>query len=96
MVYWLTRTATSSARIYWEMRQAGRDTVPQAPITVPTGIANYPAEVTKMPRAWVEHRYNVTHWVDLPKGGHFAAMEVPDLFVQDVRDFFRSVRKGTS
>jgi pimeloyl-ACP methyl ester carboxylesterase len=92
MVYWITRTATSSARIYWEMRQAGRDAIPQSRITVPTGIANYPAEVTKMPRAWVEHRYNVTHWVDQPRGGHFAAMEVPDLFVQDVREFFRSVR----
>ena len=92
MVYWITRTATSSTRIYWEMRQAGRAAVPQAPIEVPTGIANYPAEVTKMPRAWVEHRYNVTHWVDQPKGGHFAAMEVPDLFVQDVREFFKSVR----
>jgi microsomal epoxide hydrolase len=92
MVYWITRTATSSARIYWEMRQAGREAVPQSRVEVPTGIASYPAEVTKMPRAWVEHRYNVTHWVDQPKGGHFAAMEVPDLFVQDVREFFRTVR----
>ena len=97
MLYWITRTATSSARIYWEMRQAGRDAIPQAPITVPTGIANYPAEVTKMPRAWVEHRYNVTHWVDQPKGGHFAAMEVPDLFAQDVKAFFGSLRgRGTT
>jgi epoxide hydrolase len=92
MVYWITRTAASSTRIYWEMRQAGRAAVPQARIEVPTGIANYPGEVTKMARAWVEHRYNVTHWVEQPKGGHFAAMEVPDLFVQDVREFFRSVR----
>ena len=92
MVYWITRTATSAARIYWEMRQAGRDAVPQARIEVPTGIACYPAEVTRMPRAWVEQRYNVTHWVEQPRGGHFAAMEVPDLFVQDVREFFRTVR----
>ena len=92
MVYWITRTATSSARIYWEMRQAGRDALPQHRIEVPTGIANYPAEVTKPPRAWVERRYNVTHWVDQPRGGHFAAMEVPDLFVPDVREFFRTVR----
>jgi len=92
MVYWITRTATSSARIYWEMRQAGRDAVPHARIEVPTGIACYPAEVTRMPRAWVEQRYNVTHWAEQPRGGHFAAMEVPDLFVQDVREFFRTVR----
>jgi hypothetical protein len=45
-----------------------------------------------MPRPWVEHRYRVTHWVDQPRGGHFAAMEVPDLFVDDVRSFFRTVR----
>ncbi|HSO97131.1 MAG TPA: epoxide hydrolase [Acidimicrobiia bacterium] len=87
-LYWVTRTATSSTRLYWEMRRAGRDALPQARVEVPTGIANYPAELTRMPRAWVEHRYNVTHWVDQPRGGHFAAMQVPDLFVDDLRSFF--------
>jgi epoxide hydrolase len=91
-LYWATRTATSSARLYYEMRQAGRAAIPQAYVTVPTGVANYPAEVTRMPRRWVEHRYNVTHWIDQPRGGHFAAMEVPELFVDDVRAFFRSLR----
>jgi microsomal epoxide hydrolase len=90
--YWVTGTAASSTRIYWEMRRAGRAAIPQARVDVPTGIANYPAEVTKVPRAWVEHRYNVTHWVDQPRGGHFAAMEAPDLFVPDVSAFFRTVR----
>jgi epoxide hydrolase len=92
MAYWVTGTATSAARIYWEMRQAGAAAVPQAPITVPTGIANFPAEVTQTPRAWVERRYNVTHWTNPARGGHFAAMEVPDLFADDVRTFFRTVR----
>jgi len=92
MVYWATRTATSSARLYYEMRRAGRAAIPQAYVSVPTGVANYPAEVTRMPRRWVEHRYNITHWVDQPRGGHFAAMEVPQLFVDDVRAFFRTVR----
>jgi microsomal epoxide hydrolase len=87
-LYWVTGTATSSTRLYWEMRRAGRDALPQARIEVPTGIANYPAELTRMPRAWVEHRYHVTHWVDQPRGGHFAAMQVPDLFVEDLRSFF--------
>ena len=91
-VYWFTATATSSARLYFEMRRAGAAAVPQAPITVPTGVANYPGEVTKVPRAWAERRYNITHWVDMPRGGHFAAMEVPELFVDDVRAFFRTVR----
>jgi len=91
-LYWLTRTATSSARIYWEMHRAGKDAIPQEYITVPTGVATFPAEITRMPRAWVERRYHVTHWSEPERGGHFAAMEVPDLFVDDVRTFFRSVR----
>jgi epoxide hydrolase len=91
-LYWVTRTATSSARLYYETRQAGVAAIPQAPITVPTAIANYPGEITKIPRAWAERRYNVTHWVDQPRGGHFAAMEVPELFAADVATFFDTVR----
>jgi pimeloyl-ACP methyl ester carboxylesterase len=91
-MYWVTGTATSSCRIYWEMRQAGKAAIPQGFITVPTGVANFPAEITKMPRRWVEGRYDVVHWTEPPRGGHFAAMEVPDLFVDDVRQFFRLVR----
>jgi microsomal epoxide hydrolase len=91
-LYWVTATATSSARLYYEMRRAGATALPQAPIQVPTGIANYPAEVTKVRREWAERRYNITYWTDLPRGGHFAAMEVPDLFADDVRRFFRTVR----
>ena len=85
MVYWVTGTAASSCRIYWEMRQAGGKAVPQAPVTVPTGIARYPGEVTKFPRAWIERRYNVTYWSEPARGGHFAAMEAPTEFVDDVR-----------
>ena len=91
-VYWFTRTGTSSARLYYEMRRAGRAALPQGRVDVATGIANYPGEITRTPRRWVEHRYRVTHWVDQPRGGHFAAMEVPDLFVDDLRSFFRTVR----
>jgi len=92
MVYWVTRTATSSARLYWEMRQAGRSAIPHRPVTVPTGVANFPAEIGRSERAWAEHRYNIVHWTHPARGGHFAAMEVPDLFVEDVRAFFRSIR----
>jgi microsomal epoxide hydrolase len=90
-LYWVTATATSSARLYYEMRQAGRAAVPAAPITVPTGIAQYPGEITRPPRDWAERRYHITHWAELPRGGHFAAMEVPDLFTADVRQFFGTV-----
>jgi microsomal epoxide hydrolase len=91
MVYWVTRTATSSTRLYYETRRAGRDTLAQQ-VEVPTGIASYPGEITHLPRAWIEARYPVTYWNELPRGGHFAAMEVPDLYVDDVRAFFRTVR----
>jgi microsomal epoxide hydrolase len=90
-LYWVTGTGASSCRIYWEMRQVGKAALPQEFVRVPTGIANFPAEITKMPRAWVEARYDVVHWTEPPRGGHFAAMEVPDLFVDDVRTFYRGL-----
>jgi microsomal epoxide hydrolase len=92
MLYWVTGTATSSTRLYYEMRQAGPAALPRSYIEVPTGIARYAAEITRVPRRWVEHRYHVTRWAEIDRGGHFAAMEVPDLFVDDVRQFFRAVR----
>ena len=90
--YWVTGTATSSARLYYEMREAGRSALPAAYVGVPTGIANYPGEITRTPRSQVEHRYNVVHWAEPERGGHFAAMEVPDIFTDDVRTFFRDRR----
>lgn len=56
------------------------------------GHARYPAEIIKTPRSWAEEFYNVVRWSELPEGGHFAAMEVPDLFVDEVRSFFREIR----
>ena len=90
MTYWVTGTITSSARLYWELMHAQQG-APEY-VAVPTGIARYPKEIFCFPRSWVERRFNVTHWAELPRGGHFAAMEQPDLFVDDVRNFFRSVR----
>lgn len=90
--YWVTTTATSAARLYYEMRQAGGAAMPRQYLAVPTGVANYRGEITKTPRAWAERRFNITHWSEIERGGHFAAMQVPDLFVPDVRDFFRSLR----
>jgi epoxide hydrolase len=93
MLYWVSETITSSARLYWESRQSGLwDTAPDF-VPVPTGVARYPEEkVLRFPRSWVERQYNVTHWGVLPRGGHFAAMEQPALFVDDLRTFFRTVR----
>lgn len=90
--YWATVCATSSCRLYYESRQAGAAGLPTGFVGVPTGVANFPAEVTKVPRSWVESSYRLVHWTHPRRGGHFAAMEVPDLFVDDVRTFFRTVR----
>lgn len=90
MLYWVTQTITSSTRLYWE-RQHSRAEQPQY-VSVPTGVARYPKEILKFPRPWVERCYNVTHWADMPRGGHFAAMEQPELFADDVRKFFATVR----
>ncbi len=92
MMYWATQTITSSARLYWENKRAGSGEQAPAFVKVPTGVARYPKEVLRFPRAWVERRYNVTYWADMPRGGHFAAMEQPDLFVEDLRTFFRTIR----
>jgi pimeloyl-ACP methyl ester carboxylesterase len=94
MLYWVTQTITSSARLYWESRHSGIwDEVPQY-VAAPTGVARYPKEeILRFPRAWVERHYNVTHWAVMSRGGHFAAMEQPELFVEDLRSFFRTVRQ---
>jgi pimeloyl-ACP methyl ester carboxylesterase len=83
--YWVTETSASAARLYWEHKNAK-----DAPeyVAVPTGVARYPKEVLRFPRPWVERRYNVTRWAEMPRGGHFAAMEQPELFAEDVRAFF--------
>jgi pimeloyl-ACP methyl ester carboxylesterase len=92
MVYWVNRAGASSARLYWERRQAPETMVPQRRVTVPTGVANYPGELVRSLRPHAERYFNVVHWTELPRGGHFPAMEVPDLFVEDVRAFFRPLR----
>jgi pimeloyl-ACP methyl ester carboxylesterase len=92
MLYWVTGTSASAARLYWEHQHPGADAQAPAYVAVPTGVARYPKEVVRFPRSWVERAYNVTHWADMPRGGHFAAMEQPELFVDDVRGFFRTYR----
>jgi epoxide hydrolase len=89
MIYWVTGTATSSARIYYENRVA---TPVQGRVTVPTACALFPKEISTPPRRWVEARYNLVRWTEMPRGGHFAALEQPELLVDDVRAFFRGLR----
>jgi len=91
MLYWVTQTIPSSLRLYWEHMHGESSRVP-AYVAVPTGVARYPKEMLRYPRSWVERHYNVTHWAVMPRGGHFAAMEQPTLFVEDLRNFFRTVQ----
>jgi microsomal epoxide hydrolase len=87
-VYWATNTANSSFRIYLETMRAGLfQPVPQR-IEVPTACAIFPKETVKVPRSWAEHAWDLRHWTEMPRGGHFPALEVPDLLVPDVRRFF--------
>ena len=91
-LYWVTGTIHSSTRLYYEVRKSGRVGFTQGRVEVPTGAAVFPKEIYKTPRAWAEKHYHVTHWTELPRGGHFAAMEEPELLAEDVRSFFRTVR----
>ena len=88
MLYWLTGTAGSSARTYYENMHAG--SWGMAPSPTPTGVAVFAQDVAI--RRYAEQGNNVTHWSEFDRGGHFAAMEAPDLLVGDVRAFFRQLR----
>src|SRR5205807_9761334 len=89
MLYWLTGTANSSARLYHEAAPSwGR--VEKS--TTPTGVAVFPGDIGRPVRRFAEMNNNIVHWSEFDRGGHFAAMEAPDLLVGDVRTFFRSLR----
>ena len=88
MIYWLTGTGASSAHIYYEDMHAG--TWHDAPSGVPTGVAVFANDVAI--RRYAEYANKIVHWSDFDRGGHFAAMEVPDLLVGDVQTFFRQLR----
>ena len=89
-IYWVTETATSAARYYYEGRHGGSSPEPER-IEVPTACAAYPGEFRFTPRRWLEARYNLVRFTMMPSGGHFAAAEEPELFVDDLRAFFRDL-----
>lgn len=90
-LYWFTGSITSSARIYYENRNfPARE--PLGFVTVPTAGAVFPAEIYITPRLWAETQYNIVRWTLMPRGGHFAAMEEPELLLEDVREFFATLR----
>jgi pimeloyl-ACP methyl ester carboxylesterase len=90
--YWVTATAASAARFYsetaTELAESGLPTV-----RVPTGCAAFPGDIVMPSRRWAARAYpNIVHWTDMPRGGHFSALEVPALLTDDLRLFFRSRR----
>ncbi|MGY4177671.1 pimeloyl-ACP methyl ester carboxylesterase [Bradyrhizobium sp. USDA 4518] len=89
-LYWLTKTAVSSARLYWENKLAFF--APKG-VKIPVAVSVFPDEIYAAPRSWAERAFpNLIHYNRLEKGGHFAAWEQPKLFVQEVRDSFRTLR----
>ncbi len=91
-IYWVTQTITSSMRLYWESRYAGHFGPADSFVNTPSAFAIFPKELTRLPRSWVEQYYNVRRWTEMPRGGHFAALEEPGLLVDDIRAFFRELR----
>lgn len=92
MLYWANANIASSVRLYYETAKAGRSGPPDSYVDTPTGCAIFPHELTRLPRSWAENSFNVTRWTEMPRGGHFAAMEEPELLVEDIRVFFRDLR----
>jgi pimeloyl-ACP methyl ester carboxylesterase len=90
-LYWLTATGASSARLYWESLEdfmtAG------GPVGVPTGVTLFPKEIVRISRRWAENRFSdLRYWNEVDRGGHFASFEQPEIFVDELRTFFRQFR----
>ena len=85
-IYWFTATIHSSMRLYHEAARAGRAAAGRVP--VPMGHARFPGDAFKTPRRWAEELYDVRRWTELPRGGHFPALEAPDLLLAELRAFF--------
>ena len=96
MLYWLPGTGASSARLYWESSKQVNEWIAgptDDTVAVPTGCSIFPKELQRPSRRWAAKRFlDIRHWNELDRGGHFAAFEQPELFVDEVRSFFRPVR----
>lgn len=92
MIYWVTETINSSVRLYYEIAHSAGPHMGHRS-DVPAGVAIFAKELTLPPREWGERTLNVQRWTQMPRGGHFAAMEEPELLVEDMRAFFRPLRR---
>ena len=92
MIYWLSRSIYPSMRFYWAHRQAPPAAVRAERIDVPTGIALFPKEVMRPPRSAVARKYDLRRWTEPARGGHFPALEAPDVLIDELRAFFGDLR----
>jgi pimeloyl-ACP methyl ester carboxylesterase len=92
MIYWVTQTPASSARLYFESRQKPLSLSRSNRVELPVAVAVFPKEIAMPPRALAERGLNIARWTVMPKGGHFAAMEQPELLANDLREFFCPLR----
>ena len=89
MIYWVTNTIGSSANMYYENMNS---LPPMRPIDVPTGLALFPSDILLPPKEWAKRNLHITHLTTRASGGHFTAMEEPELLAEEIRTFFRSYR----
>lgn len=93
MIYWITETANSAARSYYERAHDTRNIKPEDKINVPTGVALTMEAAQRAPREWVQRRYaDIRRWTEFPSGGHFLAAENPEMLAAEIREFFRQFR----
>jgi epoxide hydrolase len=90
-LYWVTDTVASAMRIYREHRLTREDAAPSPRLETPVGYADFPREVAVPPFSWITQTYNVVQKTEMPRGGHFAALEQPDLLLDDIRKFFAKI-----
>ena len=99
MIYWTTQTINTSFAPYYEVAHAGALTWIKEKAKewlrasqVPAGFAMFPKDLSHPPREWAQRFFNVQRWSEMPEGGHFAALETPELLVNEIREFFRPLR----
>ncbi len=92
-LYWLTNTATSAARLYWQQAITGQNFYAAADVSLRAAVTVFPEEYVHAPRSWTEQAYrNLIYFHEAERGGHFAAWEQPQLFTEELRAAFRSIR----
>lgn len=90
-LYWVTETIHSSIRLYGESRRTPLHFAKDEFVRVPVGIVRFPLDEPFPPRKHIERGYNIQHWIEMPKGGHFSALEQPELLASDLKLFFKNI-----